>query len=117
LGRGIDPPGDVILMFPLASFNYEEPSLGIVLSGAAVGLVILALLGLSRSILLGCLGGALAGAAIAWVVTGMGSGDLTGLMQVAGAIVFGVIGFVGGAFAGFIGKRLGNKKNAKPPHL
>jgi hypothetical protein len=95
----------VILMLLFASFNYEEPSLGIVLAGCLVGLVVLALFGLSRSILVGCFGGALAGASIAWVVAGMGSGDLTGLTQIAGAVVFGFLGLIGGAIAALIGKR------------
>jgi hypothetical protein len=99
-------PGGVILMLPLASFNYQEPPLGIVLAGVALGLVILALLGFSRSILLGCFGGALVCAAIAWTVAGMGSGDLTGLTQLAGAVFFGIVGCIAGALAGFIGKRL-----------
>jgi len=93
-------------MILLASFTYHEPSLGTVLAGGIVGLVILALLGLSRSILLGSFGGAFAGAAIAWVVAGMGSGDMIGLMQEARAIFFGVIGLIAGAIAGLIGKSL-----------
>jgi hypothetical protein len=98
-------------MYLLASFNYYDSPHGVVVAGGIIGLVILVLLGRSRSILLGAIGGAIAGAVIGGTVTGMGRGDMRGLMQEMVAVIFGGCGLVAGAIAGLVGK-LVRKKTA-----
>lgn len=94
-------------MHIIASFNYHDPSPAALVTGALIGLFILVGLGFTRSIVAGLCGGMVTWGGIAFAVFGLGSGDLTGLMQFAAALFFGMIGGAAGAAVGAIGKHLG----------
>ncbi len=87
-----------------ASFNFYGPPAEALVLGLLTAAVILAGLWSSRSILAGIVGGAASGAVIAWFVFGYGQGDMVGLMQIVGALLFGVVGAVAGGLAGLVGK-------------
>jgi hypothetical protein len=76
----------------LASFNYTGPSGSTIAVALLVAATVLLLLGATRNVIAGVCGGALSGAALAWVVLGAGGGDLTGLMQLVCSPVCGVLG-------------------------
>ena len=93
----------------LASFNYTEPSFGVVLTGTLAAALMLLIVGWMRRVVLGFFAGAVGGVTIAWIVLGQGSGDVW-LVHVVGTPVAGLAGAVLGAVAGFVGKFIRRKE-------
>ena len=91
----------------LASFNYYGPSTGAIVIGAGLAIAILVALACSRSAMASCLLGAYSWGIIAFFVFGSSSeeGDMTGIMQMASGVFFGIAGAVAGLIAGGIGHR------------
>ncbi|MFM8468870.1 MAG: hypothetical protein ACKODH_02705 [Limisphaerales bacterium] len=88
----------------LASFNYYPPHLVVFVVGGAVMLVLHGWIIWSiHRLWLGALVGALGTGLCAGTVFASGKGDMAGLL----ALVYGVIGFVGGAVVGLAGSALG----------
>jgi hypothetical protein len=96
----------------LASFNYTEPSSGVVWAGVLGAAALLLLRGFAGNIPVGVLGGGLGTGVIAWFVLGAGRGDLTGLMQLFYAPLFGVVGGVLGGVAAGLGKALWQRRRS-----
>lgn len=104
----------------LASFNYYGPPTGALAVGIVVALAILVALAFSRSAVLGLLLGAASWGLIAYLVFGLGKGDMTGLMQIVYGVLCGIAGAVSGLLAGFAGKWISSARNrhtaAAPEH-
>jgi hypothetical protein len=96
-------------MVTLASFNYAGPPLGTVMVALLVAAAVILLLGATRSLVIGIIGGAISAGVTAWVVLGAGRGDLTGLMQLVYAPIVGILGAVAGGVAAAIAKALRNR--------
>lgn len=97
-------------MFVLASFNYY-PSVVALVVGGILALAVLWALTRSGSVLKGLVGGSVGWGAIAWVVFGAGSGDLTDLLSMVYGGLFAIIGAVAGGIAAAVGKN--NKHNSR----
>ena len=88
----------------LASFNYYGPPVGVFVAGGVVAVAVHALVVWKvHRLWLGALVGALGTGLSAGAVFACGKGDMTGLLTV----VYGGIGFVGGAVVGLAGSALG----------
>ena len=88
----------------LASFNFHEPPLQVWVTGGAAVLAIHALVVFKiRRLWLGALVGAFGTGLPVGAVFACGKGDMTGLL----VMVFGVVGFIGGAVVGLAGSALG----------
>jgi hypothetical protein len=94
----------------LASFNFYPPHPVVFLAGAVVVLAIHGLIIWKvHRLWLGMLAGALATGLCAGAVFACGKGDMAGLLTV----IYGGIGFVGGAVVGLAGSALG--RALRPP--
>jgi Ca2+/Na+ antiporter len=100
----------------LASFNYYEPPLLVWLVGGAAVLAVHALVVLKvRRLWLGALVAAFGTGLPTAAVFACGKGDMTGLMT----MIFGGVGFIGGAVVGLacsaLGRALHKPAPPKPP--
>ena len=93
----------------IASFNYEPPPAKAIIVGVVLGLLVLALAGLLRRVLVGVLATSVGWASIAWVICGQGRGDLTGLIQIFDSCVAAIAGAVIGGLTAYVSKRFAKR--------
>jgi len=96
----------------LASFNYYGPPVGVFVAGGIAMIVVHALvIWKIQRLWLGALVGALGTGLCAGTVFACGKGDMAGLLT----LVYGGIGFVGGAVVGLAGSALGRALHKPSP--
>ena len=101
-------------MVVLASFYYYLPSVQTCLVGITFAIVVQIVLGFSKRVRAGILGGAISWAAITWVVLGRGSGDMVGLVQIFWTPILAILGaIIGGVAAKVLLSALAEKTTEK----